>query len=36
MNHLESEQGWLASDPGYVSTKHEGDKVIGPKLIRAN
>jgi len=28
MNHLESEQGWLASDPGYVSAKHEEDKVI--------
>merc|ERR1719233_573942 len=28
MNHLESEVGWLASDPGYVSTKHEDDKVI--------
>ena len=28
MNHLESEQGWLGSDPAYVSTKHEDDKVI--------
>jgi len=28
MNHLESECGWLAADPGYVSTKHENDKVI--------
>merc|ERR1719232_1745455 len=28
MNHLESEQGWLGSDPAYVSTKHEEDKVI--------
>jgi len=28
MNHLESEVGWLASEPGYVSTKHEDDKVI--------
>jgi len=28
MNHLEQSHGWLGSDPGYVSTKHEGDKVI--------
>jgi len=28
MNHLESEHGWLAADPGFVSTKHEDDKVI--------
>lgn len=28
MNHLESAHGWLASEPGYVSTKHEDDKVI--------
>lgn len=28
MNHLESEQGWLGSDPAYVSAKHEGDKVV--------
>lgn len=28
MNHLESVHGWLASEPGYVSTKHEDDKVI--------
>jgi len=28
MNHLENEEGWLASGPGYVSTKHEDDKVI--------
>merc|ERR1711909_163971 len=28
MNHLENEVGWLASDPGYVSTKHEDDKSL--------
>lgn len=29
MNQLESEHGWLdGSDPGYVSAKHEQDKVI--------
>ncbi|XP_032777768.2 1,4-alpha-glucan-branching enzyme [Daphnia magna] len=28
MNHLEEQYGWLQKDPGYVSTKHEGDKVI--------
>ena len=34
MNHLESECCWLSSDPGYVSTKHEDDKVdIGNKLL---
>ncbi len=27
MNNLEDGIGWLAADPGYVSTKHEGDKV---------
>merc|ERR1719483_1339463 len=27
MNHLESEHGWLAADPGHVSTKHEAGKV---------
>merc|ERR1719244_761098 len=28
MNHLEEEQGWLNQEPAYVSTKHEGDKII--------
>ncbi|KAF2884837.1 hypothetical protein ILUMI_21314 [Ignelater luminosus] len=28
MNHLEERYGWLHSDPGYVSWKHEDDKVI--------
>lgn len=28
MNKLEEKYGWLAAHPGYVSTKHEGDKVI--------
>lgn len=28
MNHLEEQYGWLQKDTGYVSTKHEGDKVI--------
>ena len=27
-NSLEEKYGWLASDPGYVSCKHEEDKVI--------
>jgi hypothetical protein len=25
---LEDKYGWLASDPAYVSWKHEGDKVV--------
>lgn len=28
MNHTEAAYGWLDSDPGYVSRKHEGDKII--------
>ncbi|KAG6455083.1 1,4-alpha-glucan-branching enzyme [Manduca sexta] len=28
MNLLEDKYGWLRADPGYVSCKHEGDKVI--------
>jgi len=28
MNHMEEEQGWLNQEPAYVSTKHEGDKII--------
>jgi len=28
MNKLEDKVGWLAADPGYVSTKHQDDKVI--------
>lgn len=28
MNNTEERHGWLASDPAYVSTKHQGDKVI--------
>ncbi|KAK9758580.1 Alpha amylase, C-terminal all-beta domain [Popillia japonica] len=28
MNHLEEKYGWLHSNPGYVSWKHEDDKVI--------
>jgi len=28
MNQLEEKTGWLSSDPGYVSTKNEGDKTI--------
>lgn len=28
MNKLESVHGWLSADPGYISTKHEGDKII--------
>jgi len=28
MNNLEKTAGWLAADPGYVSEKDEGDKVI--------
>ncbi|XP_063971944.1 1,4-alpha-glucan-branching enzyme [Diachasmimorpha longicaudata] len=28
MNLLEEKYGWLAANPGYVSWKHEGDKVI--------
>lgn len=28
MNHLEDEYGWLSSNPGFVSCKHEDDKVI--------
>lgn len=28
MNQLEEQEGWLAADPGYVSTKHEDDKTI--------
>lgn len=28
MNHTEEKYGWLASEPAYVSLKHEGDKVI--------
>ncbi|XP_050439572.1 1,4-alpha-glucan-branching enzyme [Adelges cooleyi] len=28
MNKLESKYGWLSANPGYVSLKHEDDKVI--------
>lgn len=28
MNHAEEKYGWLSADPGYVSWKHEDDKVI--------
>jgi len=28
MNLLEEKYGWLAGDPAYTSTKHEGDKVV--------
>jgi len=28
VNLLEEERGWLAAEPGHVSTKHEEDKVI--------
>lgn len=28
MNHLEEKYGWLAAPPGYVSAKHEEDKII--------
>jgi len=28
MNHAEDQIGWLGADPGYVSTKHQDDKVI--------
>nr|CAI5837927.1 unnamed protein product [Callosobruchus analis] len=28
MNKTEAKYGWLAANPGYVSMKHEGDKVI--------
>ncbi|KAL7631237.1 UNVERIFIED_CONTAM: hypothetical protein RMT77_018462 [Armadillidium vulgare] len=28
MNNLETKYGWLASDPGFTSTKHQGDKTI--------
>ncbi|KAK8752206.1 hypothetical protein OTU49_012502 [Cherax quadricarinatus] len=28
MNKLEDKYGWLHADPGYTSTKHQGDKVI--------
>lgn len=28
MNRLEEKFGWLSSSPAYVSTKHEGDKII--------
>ncbi|XP_050529799.1 1,4-alpha-glucan-branching enzyme [Daktulosphaira vitifoliae] len=28
MNKLESKYGWLSSNPGYVSLKHQDDKVI--------
>ncbi|XP_026867810.2 1,4-alpha-glucan-branching enzyme [Electrophorus electricus] len=28
MNRTEAKYGWLAAAPAYVSTKHEGDKVI--------
>jgi len=28
MNNLEEKYGWLHKDPGYVSCKHEGDKVV--------
>lgn len=28
MNKTETKYGWLSSDPGYVSRKHEDDKII--------
>ncbi|XP_077284122.1 1,4-alpha-glucan-branching enzyme [Arctopsyche grandis] len=28
MNNLEEKYGWLHTEPAYVSTKHEGDKVV--------
>jgi len=28
MNKAETKHGWLSSDPGYVSRKHEDDKII--------
>jgi 1,4-alpha-glucan branching enzyme len=28
MQHTEARYGWLASDPGYVSLKHDTDKVV--------
>ena len=28
MNHTEKDHGWLGADSGYVSTKHEDDKII--------
>jgi len=28
MNNLEEKYGWLHKDPGYVSWKHQGDKVV--------
>ncbi|VEN41506.1 unnamed protein product [Callosobruchus maculatus] len=28
MNKTEAKYGWLAANPGYVSMKHEGDKII--------
>ncbi|XP_045583278.1 1,4-alpha-glucan-branching enzyme isoform X2 [Procambarus clarkii] len=28
MNKLEDKYGWLHAEPGYTSTKHQGDKVI--------
>ena len=28
MNKAETKWGWLSSDPGYVSRKHEDDKII--------
>ncbi|XP_023311807.1 1,4-alpha-glucan-branching enzyme [Anoplophora glabripennis] len=28
MNHTESKYGWLGAHPGYVSMKHEDDKII--------
>lgn len=28
MNHTEEKYGWLHADPGYVSWKHEDDKII--------
>lgn len=28
MNKREEEYGWLWTNPGYVSWKHEGDKII--------
>ncbi|UYV60113.1 GBE1, partial [Cordylochernes scorpioides] len=28
LNHLEEQYGWLHSSPGYVSWKHEDDKVV--------
>ncbi|XP_077150188.1 1,4-alpha-glucan-branching enzyme isoform X1 [Ranitomeya variabilis] len=34
MNRLEEKFGWLSSPPAYVSTKHEGDKIIA--FERAN